>query len=98
LWPGLREDDKSAICSALKNAISAIHKIHHPGFYGSVARGPVPYHLLYSKDGDTAICGPFNSESEFNAGFIGRLRAIWVTNMTHSFKADFYERRLDTLL
>ncbi|PMD48095.1 kinase-like protein [Hyaloscypha variabilis F] len=84
LWPTLGEDDKSAICSVLKNAISAIRKVHHPGFYGS--------------DGDTAICGPFNSESEFNAGFIGRLRAIWATNMRHSFKADFYERRLDTML
>ena len=49
LWPTLGEDDKSVICSALKNAISAIRKVHHPGFYGSVARGPVPYHLLQGR-------------------------------------------------
>jgi hypothetical protein len=98
VWPTLGEDEKSAICDALKDVVGAIRKVHHPGFYGSVGRGPVPYHLFHSAEGDTAICGPFNSESEFNAGFVGRLRAIWATNMRHSFKADFYERRLDTML
>jgi hypothetical protein len=76
VWPALSEDQKSSICCTLKDVIGAIRKVHHPRFYGSVGRGPVPHHLFHSAEGDTAIYGPFNSESEFNAGLIERLKAI----------------------
>jgi hypothetical protein len=93
-----RECNGSRILQALKDVIGAIPKVHHPGFYGSVGRGPVRHHLFHSAEGDTAICGPFNSESEFNAGLVRRLNGIWAANTRHSFKADFYERKLDTML
>jgi hypothetical protein len=49
-WPTLDEDEKSAICSKLKDAFAAIRKIRHPGFYGSVEKGPVPHHLFHSAE------------------------------------------------
>ena len=98
VWPALDEDEKSAICGTLKDVFGAIRKVLPPRFYGSIERGPVPHHLFYSAEGDTAVCGPFDSEHEFNAGLVKRLRAIWAANGRHSFKADFYERSLDAVL
>lgn len=93
---GPRQRGKSAVCGTLKDDLAAIRRIPVPyhSFYGSVERGPVPHHLFHSADSDPAICGPFDSESAFNAALVRRLRAIWTANGKHSFKADFYERNL----
>lgn len=98
MWPELDEDEKSAICGKLKDVFAAIRKIPPPSFYGTVDKGPVPHHLFHSAKGDPAICGPFDSESEFNAALVKKLRVIWAANLKHSFKADFYERNLDAVL
>lgn len=100
LWPVLDNAEKSTICGKLKDIFTTIRKIPipQPQFYGSVERGPVPHHLFYSADSDSAICGPFKSESGFNAALVRRLRVIWATKEKHSFKADFYHRNLDAIL
>ncbi|KAH6704235.1 kinase-like domain-containing protein [Leptodontidium sp. 2 PMI_412] len=100
MWPVLDDDEKSTVCDKLKDVFATIRKIPmpYPNFYGSVEKGPMPHHLFHSADADPAICGPFDSESEFNAALVRRLRAIWAENGKHSFKADFYERNLDAML
>ncbi|KAG4438323.1 hypothetical protein IFR05_006210 [Cadophora sp. M221] len=100
MWPELDNNEKSTVCGKLKDVLAAIREIPlpYPNFYGSVERGPVPHHLLYSADADKAICGPFDSENEFNVALVKRLRSIWAGNGKHSFKADFYERNLNAML
>lgn len=98
MWPTLDEDGKTTICRKLKEFFATIRRIPSPGFYGSVERGSMPHHLFYSAEGDRSICGPFTSELELNAAFVKKLREIWATNGKHSFKADFYEANLDTML
>jgi hypothetical protein len=98
LWPTLDEDEKSTISRKLNDAFSTIRKIPQPGFYGSVERGSVPHHSFYSYEADLAICGPFDSESEFNAALTRRQKAIWAENGKHSFKADFNVRNPDAML
>lgn len=56
-------------------------KSHH--FYGSVEKGPAPHHLFHKADTNPAICGPFDSESEFDAVLAKRIRAIWAVNGKH---------------
>lgn len=98
MWPILDEDGKTTICRKLKEFFATIRRIPSPGFYGSVERGPMPHHLFHSAEGDGSICGPFTSELELHAAFVKKLRDIWATNGKHSFKADFYEANLDTML
>ncbi|KAI9054523.1 hypothetical protein LZ554_001679 [Drepanopeziza brunnea f. sp. 'monogermtubi'] len=92
LWPVLDKAEKSIVCGRLKDVFTTIRRIPIPQsqFYGSVERSPVPHHLFYSPDSDSAICGPFESESRLNAALVRKLRAIWAENKKHSFKADFY--------
>jgi hypothetical protein len=93
LWYTLEDDEKLAVCTKLKDAFNLIRRIPSSGFYGGVARTHIPHHLFYNKEGDRTICGPFESESEFNAGLVKKLRALWAHNGMHMSKVDFKESR-----
>jgi aminoglycoside phosphotransferase (APT) family kinase protein len=98
MWPTLGENEKSALCRQLREMFQTIRDIRCPNFYGSVEKGLVPHHLFHSRDGDRAICGPFDSEHDFNAGLVRKLQVVWAENGRHSYKADFYEKNLDNVL
>lgn len=98
LWSTLDEFEKSDICAELKELFTSIRDIPAPPLYGSIDKGRFHHHLFYSPDGDPEICGPFDSENQFNAALVKRLRSAWVRMERHSFKSDFYERNLGRTL
>jgi hypothetical protein len=99
LWPGLTEAEKSAICAELKRIINTLRELPAPGYYGGVGRTCVPYHLFWVPEKKKEICGPFDSETEFNAGILEKLK--YNNDMNRGYmtpKIEFYERHLDTML
>ncbi|KAF1939248.1 hypothetical protein EJ02DRAFT_259588 [Clathrospora elynae] len=99
LWPGLEEKEKSLVCTELKKAIDTLRELPAPGFYGGVGRTCIPYHLFWDPERKKEICGPFDSETEFNAGLVKKLRANDEMNGGYiTSKAEFCERNLDTML
>jgi hypothetical protein len=98
IWPALQEAEKSDICARLNEIFLSIRNVPAPQFYGSVDNGKFHHYLFYSPVSDQEICGPFNSESQFNAALVKRLRSDWAQMKKHSFKADFYEKNLDRTL
>lgn len=99
LWPELDEKEKSGICTRLKSAIEYLRAIPTAGFYGGVGRTCIPYHLFWHPDEQKEICGPFDSENQFNAGLVQKLRDMEDLNHGNmTAKVDFYARNLDTML
>ncbi|KAF1842083.1 uncharacterized protein K460DRAFT_380032 [Cucurbitaria berberidis CBS 394.84] len=98
LWPTLEESEKSDICAKLKEVFTSIRQIPAPPLYGGVDNGRYHHYLFYSPDRDREICGPFDSEDQFNAALVKRLRFEWEHMKRHSFRADFYERNLGRTL
>ena len=99
LWPGLEEKEKSAVCTELKKVIDTLRELPAPGFYGGVGRIRIPYHLFWDREQRKEICGPFNSESEFNAGLVNKIKSNDELNGGYiTSKADFYERNIDSML
>lgn len=98
LWPTLKDCEKSNICAKLNGIIKSIRSIPAPPLYGSIDQGRFHHYLFYSPDVDKEICGPFDSEEQFNAALVKRLRSAWAQMKRHSFKADFYERNLGRAL
>ncbi|KAF2026440.1 hypothetical protein EK21DRAFT_74175 [Setomelanomma holmii] len=94
LWPTLKDFEKSVICAKLNGIITSIRSIPAPPFYGSIDQGRFHHYLFYSAVVDKEICGPFDSEDQFNAALVERLRSAWAQMKKHSFKADFYEKNL----
>jgi aminoglycoside phosphotransferase (APT) family kinase protein len=98
-WSGLDEDEKSEICTRLKSAIDDLRAIPTTGFYGGVGRTCIPYHLFWDPDQQKEICGPFDSEGQFNAALLRKLRDIDdMNNGCMTAKVEFYARNLDTML
>jgi hypothetical protein len=99
LWPSLKEEEKTAICNKLRDAFDSLRKLPSPGYYGGIGRTRIPDHLFNDREGDKAICGPFNSGTEFTAGLVLKLSRISEANHGYlNFKVDFYRRHLDTML
>jgi aminoglycoside phosphotransferase (APT) family kinase protein len=98
LWPTLTEIEKSDICAKLKALFTLIRHIPAPLLYGSVDKSRFRHHLFHSRDRDREICGPFDSEEQFNAAFVKRLRSDWAKMNQYSFRSDFYERNLGRTL
>lgn len=99
LWPELDVEEKWTICVELKRAMDRLREIPPPGFYGGVGRTPIPHHLFWDPEQKKEICGPFESESLFNAGMVGKLRENDALNSGFmTAKVEFYERNLDAML
>ncbi|KAF2762717.1 hypothetical protein EJ05DRAFT_534213 [Pseudovirgaria hyperparasitica] len=98
LWPGLSEFEKSEVCTKLKELFTLIRDIPAPPLYGSVDGSRFDHYLFYSRERDREICGPFDSEEQFNGALVKRLRFDWARMGRHSFRADFYERNLGKTL
>jgi hypothetical protein len=98
LWPTLSGLEKSDVCAQLKQIFTSIRQIPAPPVYGSVDQGRYHHYLFYSPVNDREICGPFDSEPQFNASLVKHLRSDSAENNRHSFRADFYERNLGRTL
>lgn len=98
LWPTLNNLEKSDICAKLNDIITSIRSIPAPPLYGSVLQGRFHHYLLYSPDYNKEMCGPFDSEEQFNAALVKRIRSAWEDMGKHSFRADFYEKHLGKVL
>ncbi|KAF2254468.1 hypothetical protein BU26DRAFT_514376 [Trematosphaeria pertusa] len=99
LWPHLTEGEKLAVCTRLKNAFNFLRNLPSPGFYGGIGRTPLPHHFFWDSAKSPAICGPFNSEAELNAGIVRKLRQQSKENGGYmNQKVEFYERHLDDVL
>ncbi|KAL2005975.1 hypothetical protein VTN00DRAFT_9629 [Thermoascus crustaceus] len=64
------------------------------GFYGSIAKGPLPYRYFFSRDHNPAITGPFETEKEFNLALSEHSRQNWADNGKHGWISDFFARNL----
>jgi hypothetical protein len=98
LWPTLTDFEKSDICTQLNGIIASIRSIPAPPLYGSIDHGQFYHYLFYSPDADKEICGPFDSEDQFNAALVKRVRSINQHMNQHRYRADFYERNLGRVL
>jgi hypothetical protein len=100
LWPALDDFEQADLCTKLNGIIRSIRSIPVSPIplYGTADQSPFHKHLFYSPDEDKEICGPFDSEDDFNAALMRRLRSIWANRKKHGFKADLYENKLGRTL
>jgi hypothetical protein len=50
LWKTLGDRDKDAIIKMLRNIFKALHSLPTSGFFGSITKGPIPYHFTWVRD------------------------------------------------
>ena len=94
LWPILGDLDKTQILNKLRDIFESLHSLPSSGFFGSIHRGPIPYHLFWDAKGDPTITGPFNHGREMIIGLAKRSRANSALNGKHPYLAEFFERHL----
>lgn len=92
LWSTLDDHDKIHILDKLRPIFAKMRSLPHPGFYGSIRKGPLPSHLFWVPENDPEITGPFEDESEILAALVKRSRLNWSMNKKHSYKADFFQQ------
>lgn len=85
LWPSLSIDDKSSLLGQLRSVFEDIRSLPSPGFYGSVAQGPVPHSYFFSRDKSPAITGPFEDEETFSRAIALRSSQNWVGRGSHGW-------------
>jgi serine/threonine protein kinase len=89
LWPSLSESEKSLIAGQLRSVFQEIRSLPSPGFYGSVARGPLQHRYFLTRDQNRSINGPFETEEEFGLALSLRSRLNWEDNDRHGWISDF---------
>ncbi|KAL6240225.1 hypothetical protein RBB50_012885 [Rhinocladiella similis] len=94
LWPTLGDEDKVIILNKLRDIFESLHSPPGQGFFGSVLKGPIPYHLFWDSDGDPTITGPFEAASDMIYGLAKRSRANSALNHKDPYLAEFFERNL----
>jgi thiamine kinase-like enzyme len=97
-WPALLDGEKSQVVNELQRIFEQMRLLPSPGFYGDVCQRALPHHLFWTREQTRSGNGPFETEHEFNMGFVGKLRMIAHLNGLSPYKADFYERNLSLAL
>jgi serine/threonine protein kinase len=97
-WPSLTEANKHSIVGQLRCIFDQMRALPSPGFYGSVNRGPVPHRYFFSREKDTAVTGPFQTEEEFRTAIALRSKTMWSESNSHSFLSDYLARHLPLAL
>ncbi|KAI2896002.1 hypothetical protein CBS63078_8341 [Aspergillus niger] len=98
MWPSLTEANKHLIVKQLRCIFDQMRALPSPGFYGSVNRGPVPHRYFFSRERDTAVTGPFQTEEEFGKAIALRSKTMWSESNSHSFLSDYIARHLPSAL
>ncbi|RDW90001.1 aminoglycoside phosphotransferase family protein [Aspergillus mulundensis] len=98
VWPSLTEADKDSIVRELRCIFNQMRALASPAFYGSVNQGPVPHKYFFSREKDTAVTGPFQTEEEFGKAIALRSRIMWSESNSHSFLSDYLARHLPSAL
>lgn len=98
LWPSLSEIEKSSIAGQLRSIFQEIRSLPSPGFYGSVARGPLQHRYFLTSDQNRSINGPFETETDFGLALSLRSRLNWEFNDRHGWISDFFARNLPSSL
>lgn len=98
LWPSLSENDKSSLLGQLRSIFQDIRSLPSPGFYGSVAQGPVPHSYFFSRDKVPATTGPFENEENFSKAIDLRSSQNWIDRGGHGWTSDFFTRHLPSIL
>lgn len=94
-WDKLASADREIIVKEVRAYIDALRNIPAPGYFGCVSRQPFEESIFWTPSGSGAdqqqeISGPFQTETEFNAGLLHKYRY----NNGSPHKAKFFARWL----
>ncbi|EEP80634.1 predicted protein [Uncinocarpus reesii 1704] len=98
LWPSLSTVEKSFILGQLRAILDKMRSLPAPDFFGSVARGPVPYRYFYSRDQNPAVTGPFANEADFSMALAEKSRLNWADTNQPGWTSRFFARNLPVAL
>ena len=97
-WPSLTEANKHSIVGQLRCIFDQMRALPSPGFYGSVNRGPVPHRYFFSREKDTAVTGPFQTEEGFGKAITLCSKNMWSESNRHNFLSNYLARHLPLVL
>ncbi|RJE19219.1 Phosphotransferase enzyme family [Aspergillus sclerotialis] len=98
VWSSLTEANKHSIVEELRCMFDPMRALLSPGFYGSVNGGPVPHRYFFSREKDTAVTGPFQTEEDFGKAIALRSKTMWSESNSHSFLSDYLAHCLPSVL
>ena len=98
LWPTLSDNEKSSICSQLRQALTPVRSIPSPGNYGNVLGGPLPHLFFATFTGDPQIGGPFQTSKDLHAGLALHVQQQQARNPWHGWHADWMAKHLPEAL
>ena len=98
LWGTLSENEKSSICSQLRQAFTHIRSIPSTGSFGNIVGGPLPHLFFGSYTGDPRIMGPFQTSEDLHAGLALHAQRQQERNMRHGWNSEWLARHLPEAL
>lgn len=100
VWSGLSDDDKQSITRSLRETFDEMRRLSCPSptVFGSVNGHSIPYHLFWDPEENPKLCGPFQSEKDFNSGLLAQYQRIQEENNLPPYKLEFYSAHLGDVL
>ncbi|KAJ5893611.1 hypothetical protein N7495_005302 [Penicillium taxi] len=89
VWPSLSKANKSSLIDELHAIFAHIRSLPAPGFFGSIANGPVAHEYFYTQEGCREIEGPFENQAAFNKAL-----ALFASDVGNPWTAEFFLRHL----
>jgi hypothetical protein len=94
LWKTLGDRDKDTTVKMLRDIFKSLHSLPTSGFFGSITKGPIPYHLFWDPDKDPTVIRPFDTASDMIRGLAKRSGINSILNDAKPSLAEFFERNL----
>jgi hypothetical protein len=101
VWPTLSPNERTDVTTTLQGYFRQLRDIPAPGYYGSIDNSHLRDVLFTMNEPElpsAAVCGPFASESELNAGLLLHHEHRTRENGIVVTKTDFYRRKIHTVL